>query len=229
MSHAPPVIEEISGFLVVRDDLVPGGTKARILPSLMRGAASEYVYASPAYGYAQVALAHSAAATGKRGTVFTAKRNEPHARTWEAKRAGAKIVMVPNGYLSNVQAKARAYCLLTGAEFLPFGLETPEFMAGFAEVARSLPVTPSEVWCAAGSGTLCRSLQMAWPDAVFHAVQVGCDPQAGRAIVHKAPEKFEQDGKEPPPFPSCSNYDAKVWRFMRRHASPGALFWNVAA
>jgi threonine dehydratase len=226
---AAPVLEECAGFLVVRDDLVPGGTKARILPRLLQGAAEEYVYASPAYGYAQVALAHSAAAMGKRGTVFTAKRSEPHARTWEAKKAGAKIVMVPHGYLSNVQAKARAYCQLTGAVLLPFGLDTPEFLEGFAEVARSLPVTPSEVWCAAGSGVLCRGLQMAWPDARVNAVQVGCDPQAGAAKVYKAPEKFEQDGKEPPPFPSCSNYDAKVWRFMRRYASPGALFWNVAA
>ena len=229
MNHPPAVIEELNGFLIVRDDLVPGGTKARILPSLLQGPASEYVYASPAYGYAQVALAHATAAIGKRGTVFTAKRSEPHARTWEAKKAGAKIVMVPNGYLSNVTAKARAYCNLTGAVLLPFGLDMPEFLEGFAAFARSLPITPSEVWCVAGSGVLCRSLQLAWPHAKVNAVQVGTKPSIGRATLYVAPEKFEQDGKEPPPFPSCSNYDAKVWRFMRLHASPGALFWNVAA
>ena len=49
MNHTPPVIQEVNGFLIVRDDLIPGGTKARILPSLLQGAASEYVYASPAY------------------------------------------------------------------------------------------------------------------------------------------------------------------------------------
>jgi len=45
----------------------------------------------------------------------------------------------------------------------------------------------------------------------------------------KAPEKFEQDARLRPPFPSCSNFDAKAWRFVRQRAAPGALFWNVAA
>lgn len=33
---------------------------------------------------------------------------------------------------------------------------------------------------------------------------------------------------EVPPFPSLSEYDAKVWRFIKQYASKGALFWNVA-
>jgi hypothetical protein len=48
-------------------------------------------------------------------------------------------------------------------------------------------------------------------------------------MVYRAPERFEDEALEPPPFPSCSNYDAKAWRFIRRHAEAGALFWNVAA
>jgi hypothetical protein len=47
--------------------------------------------------------------------------------------------------------------------------------------------------------------------------------------LYAAPEKFEQDAKVKPPFPSCSNYDAKAWRFIQEYARPGALFWNVAA
>lgn len=98
-----------------------------------------------------------------------------------------------------------------------------------AKGARGIDVQPAEVWCAAGSGTLTRALQRAWPQAKHHAVQVGAKPEAGRATVHVAPETFDQDAKELPPFASCSNYDAKVWRFFRRHATPGALLWNVAA
>jgi hypothetical protein len=81
----------------------------------------------------------------------------------------------------------------------------------------------------AGSGTLTRALQRAWPHAAFHAVRIGSAPDAGRATLHMAPEPFERDAKQPPPFPSCGNYDAKAWRFILRHATPGALFWNVAA
>ena len=69
MNPNPPLIQEIDNLLVVRDDLLPGGTKRRALPVLMKGK-SEYVYASPVYGYGQVALAHVARESGKRATVF---------------------------------------------------------------------------------------------------------------------------------------------------------------
>jgi hypothetical protein len=223
-----PVIERVGAIDVVRDDLLPGGTKRRVLDTLLVGA-EEFVYATAAYGYAQVALAYACAACGKRATVFTAKRAVPHARTAEAHAAGAKIVMVPYGYLSNVQAKARAYAAAVGAVLLPFGFDMPAFVDALAAVAAALPVRPAEVWTVAGSGTLTRALQRAWPDAVFHAVRIGAVPDAGRARLYTAPEPFARDAREPPPFPSCGNYDAKAWRFITAHASPGALFWNVAA
>lgn len=228
MSLPPPRVEECDGFLVVRDDEVPGGTKRRVLPGLLtRG--REYVYASPAYGYAQVALAHACYEVGGRATVFTAQRREPHARTAEAVQAGAKVVPVPHGYLNVVQAAARRYCEQRGAELLPFGLDDPRFVELLADVARQVKVRPKQVWTVAGSGTLTRALQLAWPKADFRAVRVGRPPDAGRAFLYDAPEKFEQDARDPPPFPSCSNYDAKAWQFVKAHAQPGALFWNVAA
>jgi hypothetical protein len=231
MNGHPLRVDVIDGILVVRDDLVPGGTKARVLPALLDqlGAAGDVVYASPAYGYAQVALAHAAADTGRSATVFTAKRNVPHPRTVEAQRAGARVVMVPTGYLSNVRSKAAAYCEMTGATLLPFGLDIPEFRELLADEVRGLlPDGPAEAWTVAGSGTLTRALQLAWPDTAFHAVQVGRTPDVGHARLWVAPEKFEQDAQLRPPFPSCSNYDAKAWAFIRQHARPGALFWNVA-
>jgi hypothetical protein len=106
-------------------------------------------------------------------------------------------------------------------------MDAPEFLAGLADVARALPIKPAEVWSVAGSGTLTRALQMAWPRARFYAVAVGKEPDAGRAVVMRAPEAFDQAAREPPPFPSCDNYDAKAWRFMRDQAVDGALFWNV--
>lgn len=225
---APPILETIEGIVVLRDDLLPGGTKSRVIPGLLTGA-SEFVYASPAYGYAQVALAHACRSAGLAATIFTAKRGELHARTKEAKAAGAKIVLVPHGYLSNVQAKARAYAESVGAKLLPFGLDLPEMAEGLRRVALSVPYEPKEVWTVAGSGTLSRALQSAWPSARFFAIRIGSVPEAGRARIFSAPERFEQDAKIRPPFPSCSNYDAKAWAFIKRHASPGALFWNVAA
>ena len=224
----PPVVETIDGVVVVRDDLLPGGTKRRAIPALLVGA-DEFVYASPAYGYAQVALAYACAAAGVRATIFTAKRGAPFHLTLAAHRASTKIVQVPHGYLSNVQSKARAYAEAVGAVLLPFGLDCPAVLEGIAGVAQSLPVAPEEVWTVAGSGTLTRALQLAWPAARFVAVRIGGDGDFGRSEILLAPERFEQAAKSPPPFPSCENYDAKAWQFIRRHASPGALFWNVGA
>ena len=224
----PPVIEEYGGLLVVRDDLLPGGTKRRVLGAMLSGA-DEFVYASPAYGYAQVALAYAAAAAGKQATIFTAKRRVLHPRTAEARTAGARIVLVSTGYLSNVQAKARAYADLVGACLLPFGFDTAAVAAALAELALSLGRAPREVWTVAGSGTLSRALQRAWPAAEFYAVQIGRPADIGRARLLVAPEPFEREARVRPPFPSCGNYDAKAWQFIVRQASPGALFWNVAA
>lgn len=225
-----PTLTEHAGITVVRDDLIPGGTKARVLPGVLDaiGAGLEVVYASPVYGYAQVALGHAAAATGRTATVFVARRKVPHPRTVEAAQAGAIVREVAPGYMSVCRARAREYAEAAGATLLPFGLDVPAMTDALAQVARDLPVTPTEVWAAAGSGTLSRALQAAWPAASHHAVRVGADPDIASATLWVAPEPFERPARVLPPFPSCDNYDAKVWRFLTAHARPGALFWNVA-
>jgi hypothetical protein len=98
----PRVIEHDDVF-VVRDDLFPGGTKTRFLPSLFDGV-SEIVYASPAEGGAQTALATVASQLGKRATIFVAQRAQLHPRTLMAKRLGAQIVPVSPGYLNGSSA-----------------------------------------------------------------------------------------------------------------------------
>lgn len=223
-----PVLKEHDGILVVRDDLLPGGTKRRALVHLLSPGA-EYVYASPAAGYAQVALAYACRDVGARCLVFTAARRTLHPLTREAKHLGARVVLVPYGYLSHVQAAARRYAEMTLATLLPFGLDTAEMRTEIARVAGALPVAPGEVWSVAGSGALTRALQLAWPTARFAAVQIGRTPQIGRARSYTAPERFEAPAQCPPPFPSSAWYDAKAWRFLTRDARSGALLWNVGA
>lgn len=223
-----PVIQPCGQILVVRDDLLPGGTKRRALEGLLQPGI-EYVYAGPACGYAQTGLAYACRDAGTRATVFVARRAIPHKHTAEAAAVGANVIQVPYGYLSTVEARAKAYAQERGAVLIPFGFDIPEMRDAIAAAAHSLPVDPTEVWTVAGSGTLTRALQQAWPDAAFHAIRIGKPPDFGRARLIAAPEKFEQPARIPPPFPSCANYDAKAWAFIQREASPGALFWNVAA
>jgi len=222
-----PRVERVGQLLVVRDDLIAGGTKVRVIPQLLVGA-REFVYASPAAGYAQISLALACARLGLRATIFCAARRAWHPSTRAAAQAGATIIEVPNGYMTVVRARARAYCAVSGACLLPFGFDCPPFVAGLAAVARALDLgDPPEVWSVAGSGVLTRALQAAWPRSAFVAVRIGAVPKVGRAIVLTAPERFEQVARCPPPFPSSAHYDAKAWRFVSTQARPGAVFWNV--
>lgn len=235
MTLPAPVLASVGGVTVVRDDLLPGGTKRRAFAALLAARpAAEYVYASPAYGYAQLALALAARQAGRCVTIFTAARREWHPLTQAAQAAGARVVGVPHGYLNVVQARARAYANESGAMLLPFGLDCPEASHAIAQAAKALPVSPSEVWCAAGSGTLTRALQAAWPNARHVTVLVGKkDPPTGRAERIAYPRPFASVSRQPPPFPSAANYDAKAWETLQqaqknRAPRPGVLFWNVA-
>lgn len=225
-----PIVKDHEDIAVVRDDLFPGGTKARFLPVLFESA-DEVVYASPAEGGAQTALAHTAAAMGKRATIFVAKRARPHPRALEAKRVGAKVMQVSPGYLTVVQARAREYCNRTGAMLAPFGVNLPAAIDRIAEAALMTGIEPDEVWCASGSGVLARGLAKAWPSARRHVVQVGrelsIDEVAG-AKIHEAGLPFSKALKQRPPFPSCPHYDAKAWQICKaRHGAGLILFWNV--
>lgn len=226
-----PVLETIGDYVVVRDDVLPGGTKQRgLIPFMMNHPCTEFVYASPAYGYAQIAMAISARQTGKQATIFTARRRTLHPLTIKAHKLGAKIIQVPNGYLNVVQKRASDYALMKGAFYMPFGANVREIGASITEAARLIPLTPEEVWTVSGSGTLTRALQVAWPGARFHTVIIGKRSiNTGSSTTYIAPESFEQPAQYRPPFPSCKNYDAKAWRFFRHYAGKGALFWNVAS
>jgi hypothetical protein len=227
----PLIVREHNGVLVVRDDLYPGGTKARFMPVLFEGA-DEAVYASPAEGGAQSALATVAKELGKRATIFVAARAKLHPRTLEAARLGAKVVAVRPGYLSVVQARAKDYAKASGARLVPFGVDLAEAITRLAEAALATGLNPDEVWCAAGSGVLARALAKAWPRARRHVVQVGRGLEAkdvANASIHIYPRPFSDVARTVPPFPSDPHYDAKAWETMTARKGPGrVVFWNVA-
>lgn len=225
-----PVVIEHDGIHVVRDDLAGGGTKARFMVKLFEQA-DEIVYATPAEGGAQSALAWAAKAMGKKATLFVAKRATPHPRALMAKALGATVYQVRPGYLNVVRKRAQEYCEATGAVHAPFGLNTPEAIETIAAAGRSTGIEPDEVWCASGSGVLARALAQAFPRARRHVVQIGRtltkDEVAG-ATIHIHPLAFGQTCRTRPPFPSDLHYDAKAWEIAKARRGAGlVLFWNV--
>lgn len=221
---------------VVRDDLLPGGSKSRFLPFLVEGA-KEVVFGGPFCGGAPYALAVLGKHTGQRVTLFYARRKVLHPRQAAAKALGARIVEVSPGYMTNVQAKARAYAAEAGAKFLPLGFDLPAAEAPFVDAMRKVRRRvgdPDQVWCCAGSGMLARCLARAFSSSEICAVAVGL------ASRHEAQEfgpnvkllpcslRFEQECKASAPFASCRHYDLKAWAACVEQArGKTILFWNV--
>ena len=231
-----PIIEKHNGFLIVRDDLLSGGSKVRFADYLISSnlEVQEWVYgSSPATGYAQISLSYLCRKYGKKSVIFMADRavEKRHPYQLQAIDEGAIMHWIPNGMLSVTEKRARDYVSNspTSRRLLPIGFDHPSVLASVIRVAQSMDVKPREVWTVGSSGTLTRGLQRAWPDASFHCITVGHAGDYGRAKTYKCKLPFNKATKILPPFPSAPTYDAKTWEFMKEHASPGALFWNVGA
>lgn len=234
-----PILESHNGLIVVRDDLLDGGSKTRFLPFLIPKDAKELVFGGPFCGGAPWALSVIGRDRGIKVSLFYAKRKELHWRQKAALLNGSQIFQVPAGRMNVVQARARAYCANTGAYFFPLGFDLPEaeepFIRAMKLVAGQI-APPPEVWCATGSGMLARCLAKAFPAATIKAVAVGLasrwKKQSFPANVQVMPcdYRFEQRIKNvASPFPCCAYYDLKAWDLASQFARPGSLFWNVAA
>jgi len=106
--------ENQNGIYVLRDDLLPGGTKSILIDSLLvnNHDVNELVYASPCYGGFQIALSIYCKNNNKKATIFCAKRKIRHPNTEICIQNGANVVEVPYGYLSVVEKHAREYLRL---------------------------------------------------------------------------------------------------------------------
>lgn len=232
-------LEQHDGISVLREDLIPGGSKSRFVPALV-GGAREIVFGGPFCGGAPVALSEVGKRLGIPVTIFYAQRKELSIYQRKVLDNGAKIIQVPHGYMSNVQAKARRYAEEQGAKFVPLGLDLPEAQAPFLAFMRKLRSDigdPDEIWCATGSGMLARCLGLGFPFSRVFGVRVGLDSRSSKQQfprnVQLLPCKYDfaQACKFAVPFPSSPFYDSKAWEILKAtRPDPGSskiLFWNV--
>lgn len=230
-------IEQHNGVSVLRDDLLPGGTKACFIGELLAPSFACHVYASPVYGAFQIALAEYCREHNRQAVIFCAKRGVPHENTLRAKAAGARVFQVPHGYLSNVQSKARAFCAANGGQYLKFGGGEEIVVQRIAERARAvfaqLGRVPDEIFCAVGSGTLLKGIQRAASrtPCKITGVCVGAEykGEVGRnTLLVKYPAPFERAARFSAPFKTSRNYDLKAWEVCLKRKGEGlVLFWNV--
>lgn len=232
----PPQICVHDGFLVLRDDLLLGGTKRRILTEiLVKIPNKEIVYAAHPYGHGQLALALSCLAYKKKVTLFIPKLDSNKI----PKILSDTLVLNNVSYIEISNATSQYEVLKNAVDYtkessdrylIPIGFNTDEFLNGMKNLALSLPIVPTEVWALAGSGLLIHALHLAWPNTKINAVNMGFSHVnlIGADNVYDVPEKPFEPAKYPPPFPSASYYDAKLWQFVKSFGKKGDFVWNVA-
>ncbi|MGX7827927.1 hypothetical protein ACTG9Q_22845 [Actinokineospora sp. 24-640] len=253
---APPaVLDTIStpagAITVVREDLLPGGTKQRaVLPylrELIAAGATSFVYASPAPGFAQVALAYVSARLGVPCTLFCDRIGEEfHEFSLIAHSYGAAIH--PSLSLKDAEEDAFTYARTTeNCVKLPLGFGDARYLHHYgAALARewehitaSLGHPPRRIWLPVGSATLATAFRKVLPPEItLHCVNVRVlddDDERLRGlanlpgvVVHRAREAFLEPCAHPVPVPSNVHYDAKLWPVISEHGHHQDLWWNVA-
>lgn len=227
-----PVLERHGRFHIVRDDLIPGGTKTRALCELLAGSDSARVaYACDKFGHGPLALAHAAAAWGMEAILIFPAMPKPTPSVLAVRdMAHVKIIICEEAVSQNdAYALAGEIAAAHNARLFPIGFDTPEFVAALSRIAGQIGIVPEQAWSLAGSGCLTRALQSVWPAADIHAVSMGFPhARTGRAIVHTPLEAACEEAKIRPPYPSAPYYDAKVWHVAQSFGRDGALIWNVA-
>lgn len=226
----PITIQPYKNLLVLRDDLLDGGTKSIFMPLIKQKGIKKYVYASPVEGGFQLALSKY---FKKKCVIFVAKRKKIHDNQKEVKKNGSTVIQVPFGYLSNVQAKAKEYCNKNKkCKYIEWGGTT--YIDAITKRAKKVIKKTGkldEIWCAIGSGTLVQGIMKAVPkNTQVYGVQVGAKYRGKKyknlhIIKYKKPFKYESKIKLP--FQSNKNYDSKVFEIALKKAKGKALLWNV--
>lgn len=242
---------------VVRDDVLPGGTKQRamlpLLAELYEQGYREFVYASPFAGFAQIALSASCQKLGYQCTLFCEEdrdggstRHALHELSEVAKNMGASIHVEPT--LAEAEIAAKEYCDQRKACFLlPFGFHCQVFtrqlkialQVQWVYIEKALGKSPKALWLPVGSGTLATVFRYIVPNTTYlKCISVNMLEEKNESIqwLLAAPKvsmqysckPFIKPACEVPPIPSSRYYDAKLWSFIREQAEPGDVWWNVA-
>jgi hypothetical protein len=227
-----PVVETYDGVRVVRDDLLVG-SKVRGGDCLISNIKEDtLVYVQPRTGLAGVSILDVAKRHNKRVKLFMpSSKKISHHQACCIER-GAEVEFHRIAAMPNLNIIAKKFAEENeGHAFIPLGLKHPLVTAGFVKVASQIP-EPEEVWTVISTGVLHRALQIAWPNAKFHAVAVARnlkEGETGHGNIISAPEDFTQAIKEEemPPFPTVATYDGKAWRYIPKNSGRDILFWNV--
>lgn len=226
-SFPDPVIEIHNGITIVREDLLEVGSKARAGEALIANCKSDtIVYVQPRFGFAGISLTNLCKKYNKKLVLFMPSSKEISEHQAYCIENGCEYYFHRIAAMPNLNKIAKNFADDNNAFFIPLGLKHELVTAMIIKAAIKIP-EPKSFWTAFSTGVLNRALQIAWPNADAYGLAVSRnikDGEKGRAKIIGHYQNFSENSKKIPPYPSASNYDAKVWEYLKE----GDLFWNVA-
>ena len=140
---------------------------------------------------------------------------------------GAVMMYYRTGGMAGARKRCRDFITehLPGqGMYIPAGVKHPIITAGFMKSAQKVAnqYNPDVVFSVASTMVMNHGLQLAFPNAEIHAVQVAGNSASekwpGRAIIHTHDQPFNEPclEKHMPPFNSMATYDAKGWKYAKR-------------
>lgn len=247
------VMKDGRSIHVMRDDLLPGGSKQRAVVPLLREMQKQGVrkvtYASPFAGFAQVALAQGCREVGLECRLYaefdpTQDGCKLHPYSQLAQHYGSEVIMTDD--LKSAELLSQQ-SVNEGFEKIPLGFQCALFQKYFQSAIRialkhisnNLGRAPRRIWLPVGSATLANTfLNVIDRDIELLCVDVHVLPESDPRITqlkefpqvrfYSASQQFIERSDLQPPLPSNLHYDAKLWRFITQEGRSGDLWWNVA-
>lgn len=115
------ILQNYNGITILRDDLLPGGTKSILMSAMINPDADEIAYASSRYGGLQVALAHYCKSIGKPLTIVTAQHKSIHKNTMEIINNETNVIYVFPAHTRVIEARLREYVAQRNVQIINFG------------------------------------------------------------------------------------------------------------
>ncbi len=220
-------------FFVVRDDLLSGGTKRRVLNKMLPEIHENLlIYAAHAYWYAWLALALSAQDYNKKVKLFFADEEcdtKIFQDTISCKNVEYEIVEDIKTQWDLISV-AKKYSSEYSWYCFPVWFKTNRFYEACVRMILELSIDPpEEVRCLWWSWTLATCIKKARPDTKLMIVDLWMwNWPLEWHEIYKASEAPSEVAKILPPYPSAQYYDAKIRQFANKFWSDWALIWNVA-
>ncbi len=231
-----PKVEVHEGIRVVRDDYMVG-SKCRFADLLMKNTKEDtVVYVQPRFGLAGVSILEAADRYNKKVVLFMPSSKKISHHQAVCIERGARPIFHRIAAMPVLNKYAKEWAFENGAAFVPLGLKHELVTACAVRVVENLRREhgmPGHVWFAISTGVLGRALQIGWNTAQHHAVAVARNLKSGElgsASVISDPKSFtsKESKSELPPFPTVSNYDGKVWKYIPKGKfSENHWMWNV--